>query len=98
MKVEDVSIGMKVRLVSIDDTDYRYGYDEDGMLSVGDVGVVEEIVEDEDYPPHVMLEDDRYYSLEDLEPFVETKESIQAEILKLEEQISTLKVKLEDFE
>ena len=97
MKVEDVSIGMKVRLVSVDDTDHHYGYDDSTMLSVGDVAVVEEIIDDEDHPPHVMLEDGGYYSLEDLEPFFETKESIQAEILKLEEQISTLKVKLEDF-
>ena len=98
MKVKDVSIGMKVQLVSIDDTEDRHGYVEDGMLSVCDVGVVEEIIDDEDHPPHVMLEDGYYYSLEDLEPFYETKESIQTEILKLEEQISTLKVKLEDFE
>mgnify|MGYP003558545128 CR=1 FL=1 len=97
MKVEDVFVGMKVQLISINDTDYRYGYDEDTMLSVGDVGVVEEIVDDEDYPPHVMLEDERYYSLEDLEPVVETKESIQAEILKLEKKISSLKVKLEEI-
>ena len=98
MKVEDVFVGMKVQLVSIEDTDCQYGYDEDKMLSVGDVGVVEEIIDDEDSPPHVMLEDGYYYSLEDLEPFYETKESIQAEILKLEKQISALKVKLEDFE
>ena len=94
MKVEDVSIGMKVRLVSIDETGYRYGYNEEDMLSVGDVGVVEEILDDEDYPPHVMLDDERYYALEDLEPVVETKESIQAEILKVEKRISSLKVKL----
>ena len=97
MKVEDVSVGMKVRLVSIDDTGYLYGYNEEDMLSVGDVGAVEEIIDGEDYPPHVMLEDERHYSLEDLEPVVETKESIQAEISKLEKHISSLKVKLEEI-
>ena len=97
MKVEDVFVGMKVRLVSTDDTSYQYGYCEEDMLSAGDVGVVEEIIDDEDHPPHVMLEDGYCYSLEDLEPFYGTKESIQAEILKLEEQISTLKVKLEEI-
>lgn len=97
MKVEDVFVGMKVQLVSIDDTGYKYGYREEDMLSVGDVGVVEEIVDDKDHPPHVMLEDEYYYSLEDLEPFYETKESIQAAILALEKRISTLKVKLEEI-
>ena len=97
MKIKDVYVGMKVRLVSIDDTGCQYGYDEDKMLSVGDVGVVEEIIDEGNHPPHVMLEDEYYYSLEDLEPFYETKEAIQAEILKLEEQISTLKVKFEEI-
>ena len=96
MKIEDVFVGVKIKLVSIEDTEDRYGYDADTMLSVGDVGVVEEIFEG--YPTHVMLEDGKYYSPEDLELFVETKEYIQAEILKLEKQISSLKVKLEDFE
>ena len=98
MKIEDVFIGMEVRLVSTDDTNCEYGYCENIMLSVGDVGVIEEIIDDEYHPPHIMLEDGYYYSLVDLEPVVETKDFIETEILKLEKQISSLKVKLRRME
>ena len=40
MKIEDVEVGMKVKLLATLFTDVKLGYLEDDMLSVGDCGEV----------------------------------------------------------
>ena len=68
MKIEDVKVGMKVKLVSTLFTDDELGYHEDEMLSVGDSGEVEYV----DYEDNsVQLSDSYWYSVKGLEPYSE---------------------------
>ena len=68
MKIEDVQVGMKVKLVSTLYTDDELGYNEDEMFSVGKCGEVVYI--DDDYS--VKLSDGYWYSVKDLEPHKES--------------------------
>lgn len=71
MKIEDVEVGMKVILISTLYTDDELGYSENYMLSVGGVGEV--ICVDDDN--NVKLSDNYWYSVKDLEPFKEQNQN-----------------------
>ena len=64
MKIEDVEVGMEVKLVSTLYTDDKLGYNEDEMFSVGKCGEV--VYVDDNYS--VKLSDGYWYSVKDLEP------------------------------
>lgn len=71
MKIEDVEVGMKVKLVSTLFTDNGVlGYNEDEMLSVGDAGEV--VCIDDDMS--VKLSDNYWYDVKDLEPYSEAQQ------------------------
>ena len=70
MKIEDVEVGMKVKLVSTLHTDDELGYCENLMLSVG--GIAEVIYVDDDN--NVKLSDYYWYSVKDLEPYSEVQQ------------------------
>ena len=70
MKIEDVEVGMKVKLVSTLHTDAELGYCENLMLSVG--GIAEVIYVDDDN--NVKLSDYYWYSVKDLEPYSEVQQ------------------------
>ena len=73
MKIEDVKIGSKVKLISTEHTDEHLGYDVYEMLRVGSVSeVVDFGVEDDGYD-NVELSDGYWYSVEDLELYEESK-------------------------
>ena len=68
MKIEDVEVGMKVKLLATLFTDVKLGYLEDDMLSVGDCGEVVCV----DYEDNsVKLSDGFWYSVKDLKPHKE---------------------------
>ena len=68
MKIEDVEVGMEVKLLTTLFTDIKLGYHEDDMLSVGDYGEVVCI----DYEDNsVKLSDGFWYSVKDLKPYKE---------------------------
>lgn len=71
MKIEDVEVGMKVKLISTFHTDDELGYSENSMLSVGGIGEV--ICVDDDV--NVNLSDNYWYSVKDLEPYKETNQN-----------------------
>lgn len=74
MNIEDVKIGMKVKLISTVNTEDHLGYDED-MLSVGETGIVAGIITDDDFPDYVkVLEDGNFYDIRDLEAVEDAKE------------------------
>ena len=70
MKIEDVEVGMKVKLISTLHTDDELGYCENLMLSVGGIGEV--IYVDDDN--NVKLSDYYWYSVKDLEPYSEAQQ------------------------
>lgn len=69
MKIEDVEVGMKVKLISTLLTDVELGYDEERMLSVGACGEVVYVDYGDD---SVQLSDEFWYSVYDLEPYKES--------------------------
>ena len=83
MNIEDVKIGMKVKLISTDVTDEYLGYSATEMLRIGGTGLVDEIFEDGEKHPHVCLDDGYYYDVLDLE-------------LCLEDSLSKLTVTISD--
>ena len=74
MKIEDVEVGMKVKLISTLFTDDELGYHEDGMLSVGDTGEVVCVDCDDN---SVRFSDYYWYSVKDLEPYKESYSEAQ---------------------
>lgn len=74
MKIEDVKIGMKVKLISTANTKEHLGYDEDDMLSVGETGIVADIIINDVEPYHVLLEGGEFFDIRDLEAVEDTKE------------------------
>ena len=93
MKIEDVKVGMKVKLVSTLHTEEQLGYSEDSMLHVGECGEVT-VVDVNDNS--VYLSNSYWYSIKDLEsceePYLETNQnSDNANIGNL-----TVSVSLED--
>ena len=83
MNIEDVKIGMKVKLISTKVTGEYLGYNSTGMLRIGGTGLVDEIFEDGEKHPHVCLDDGYYYDVLDLE-------------LCLEDSLSKLTVNISD--
>ena len=72
MKIEDVEVGMKVKLISTLFTDSKeLGYYEDTMLSVGDFGEVILVDYDDN---SVRFSDNYWYSVKDLEPYSEAQQ------------------------
>lgn len=74
MNIEDVKVGMKVKLISTANTEKHLGYDEEDMLSVGETGTVADIITDDVEPSHVLLEGGDYYDIRDLESVEDVKE------------------------
>ena len=73
MKIEDVEVGMKVKLISTLFTDNGgLGYNEDKMLSVGDTGEVVCVDCDDN---SVRLSDNYWYGVKDLEPYSESQQA-----------------------
>ena len=64
MKIEDVEIGMEVKLVSTLHTDDELGYIKSKMLPVG---AISEVIYVDDEDGSVKLSDDSWYSVKDLE-------------------------------
>ena len=73
MKIKDIEIGCKVKLISTHNTDEHLGYDLDGMLHVGSVSEVIDFGVDIDECDNVELSDGYWYAVEDLELYEESK-------------------------
>lgn len=73
MKIEDVKIGTKVKLISTENTDEHLGYDSDFMLNVGSVSEVVDFGDEGDECDNVELSDGYWYAVEDLELYEESK-------------------------
>ena len=67
MKIEDVKIGSKVKLISTEVTDEHLGYNLDEMLHVGSVKEVADFGDDIDECDNVELSDGYWYAVDDLE-------------------------------
>lgn len=72
MKIEDVKIGSKVKLISTEHTDEHLGYDVHEMLRVGSVSEVIDFGDDEDDCDNVELSDGYWYAVDDLELYEDT--------------------------
>ena len=98
MKIEDVKIGSKVKLISTHNTDEHLGYDLDEMLRVGSVSEVVDFGDEGDGCHNVELSDGYWYAVDDLELYefpeksignltlnisVEDREEIAKDILKI---------------
>ena len=98
MKIEDIKIGTKVKLISTENTDEHLGYDQYEMLCVGSVSEVVDFGEEGDECHNVELSDGYWYAIEDLELYEDTgkvlseikvnisledKEEIAKDILKI---------------
>ena len=73
MKIEDVKIGSKVKLISTENTDEHLGYDRHNMLGVGSVSEVVDFGEEGDGCHNVELSDGYWYAVDDLELYEESK-------------------------
>ena len=73
MKIEDVKIGTKVKLISTEHTDEHLGYNVYEMLRVGSVSEVVDLGDKDDECDNVGLSDGYWYSVEDLELYEESK-------------------------
>ena len=73
MKIEDVKIGTKVKLVSTEHTDEHLGYDRYEMLCVGSVSEVVDFGVEDDDCHNVELSDGYWYAVDDLELYEESK-------------------------
>lgn len=74
MKIEDIKIGSKVKLISTEKTDEHLGYDVHKMLRVGSVSEVVDFGDNEDDCDNVELSDGYWYAVDDLELYTDTKE------------------------
>ena len=98
MKIEDVKIGSKVKLISTENTDEHLGYDRHEMLCVGSVSEVVDFGDEGDGCHNVELSDGYWYAIDDLELYedsgkvlseikvnvsLEDKEEIAKDILKI---------------
>ena len=98
MKIEDVKIGTKVKLISTEHTDEHLGYDRYEMLRVGSVSEVVDFGVEDDGCHNVELSDGYWYAVDDLELYEDTgkvlseikvnisledKEEIAKDILKI---------------
>ena len=98
MKIEDVKIGTKVKLISTEHTDEHLGYDRYEMLRVGSVSEVVDFGVEEDDCDNVELSDGYWYAVDDLELYedagkvlseikvklsLEDKEELAKDILKI---------------
>ena len=98
MKIEDVKIGSKVKLISTEHTDEHLGYDRYEMLRVGSVSEVVDFGVEDDGCHNVELSDGYWYAVDDLELYEDTgkvlseikvnisledKEEIAKDILKI---------------
>ena len=72
MKIEDVKIGTKVKLISTENTDEHLGYDRHNMLGVGSVSEVVDFGEEGDGCHNVELSDGYWYAVDDLELYEDT--------------------------
>ena len=72
MKIEDVKIGSKVKLISTEHTDEHLGYDLDEMLRVGSVSEVVDFGDEGDECHNVELSDGYWYAVTDLELYEDT--------------------------
>ena len=98
MKIEDIKIGTKVKLISTHNTDEHLGYDQYEMLCVGSVSEVVDFGEEGDECHNVELSDGYWYAVDDLELYedagkvlseikvnisLEDKEVLAKDILKI---------------
>ena len=98
MKIEDIKIGSKVKLISTEKTDEHLGYDMYEMLRVGSVSEVVDFGEEGDECHNVELSDGYWYAVDDLELYedvgkvlseikvkltLEDREEIAKDILKI---------------
>lgn len=98
MKIEDVKIGSKVKLISTEHTDEHLGHDRYEMLRVGSVSEVVDFGVEDDGCHNVELSDGYWYAVDDLELYEDTgkvlseikvnisledKEEIAKDILKI---------------
>ena len=74
MKIEDVEIGSKVKLISTEHTDEHLGYNVGEMLRVGSVSEVVDFGVEGDGCHNVELSDGYWYAVDDLELYTDTKE------------------------
>ena len=72
MKIEDIKIGTKVKLISTHNTDEHLGYDLDEMLHVGSVSEVVDFGVEDDDCHNVELSDGYWYAVDDLELYEDT--------------------------
>lgn len=72
MKIEDVKIGTKVKLISTEHTDVHLGYDVHEMLRVGSVSEVVDFGVEGDGCHNVELSDGYWYAVDDLELYEDT--------------------------
>ena len=72
MKIEDIKIGTKVKLISTHNTDEHLGYDQYEMLCVGSVSEVVDFGEEGDECHNVELSDGYWYAVDDLELYEDT--------------------------
>ena len=72
MKIEDIKIGTKVKLISTENTDEHLGYDQYEMLRVGSVSEVVDFGEEGDGCHNVELSDGYWYAVDDLELYEDT--------------------------
>ena len=72
MKIEDIKIGTKVKLISTENTDEHLGYDQYEMLCVGSVSEVVDFGEEGDGCHNVELSDGYWYAVDDLELYEDT--------------------------
>ena len=72
MKIEDIKIGTKVKLISTENTDEHLGYDQYEMLCVGSVSEVVDFGEEGDECHNVELSDGYWYAVDDLELYEDT--------------------------
>ena len=72
MKIEDIKIGCKVKLISTHNTDEHLGYDLDKMLHVGSVSEVVDFGDEGDECHNVGLSDGYWYAVGDLELYEDT--------------------------
>ena len=73
MKIEDIKIGSKVKLISTHNTDEHLGHNLDEMLHVGSVSEVIDFGADIEECDNVELSDGYWYAVEDLELYEESK-------------------------
>ena len=74
MKIEDIKIGTKVKLISTENTDEHLGYNQYEMLCVGSVSEVVDFGVEDDGCHNVELSDGYWYAVDDLELYEDAGE------------------------